>query len=841
MKKYASITVAVSLLAGALSVQGEPPTSAKASADSAVPLMEQFAYQPSYSREELKTLMGELLELQITDADFFGRYENGRWVKVPMLDYEYNNAVLRGVAAAAKAAEYGKAADALLAYYKARDPKPHEVPLFASFDKLEGKTVDFLGENTSEFTKGNQAQAAMALARTYLPNAGSVFKREDCTARECVEYLKGVSKMGMIWSNGYCPNPTINGLGGNWIPWHSHDAVVNLVALPELSDHVRWIAKTCEYLNANLHYIIFDDGSYIEHTFGYPRKILPLMITLRDIYLEHGLPVSDRYGEQLHRMARYMLFCACLPDGRAMAWGEGNLGDTRRALKKAADYFNDPELIWWSSNGQLGTPPEVTDVHYPDAKLSVFRSSWNEDANFLFFAPRTGGSHYHADQNMIELYAYGQRFLRDTGMCSYSAKDPAFDFLRHQNRSHNTIEVDGKGFPRPPKGDQLGLIAGPGDSKAYSSPKAGFAQGWGGGYPNVRHERDVFFVRDTGMSVVLDILKPKDDQVHTYDQCWHFDPSNTYESDAETCRVWTTNKEAPNLDMLPVHPEGLELLLRDGWNMHPRTETVYPSFRQKTAGDAEFLTLIRPTPQGATSRELKAKMVDNDTDDVRAIQITTGQGTGFLILSRAKGLVKAAAVETDAECAYVQFDKDGKVEWAVRKGGTVLTLKGRPLSCEVMEKLTPPALPSERALIEHAATLKKMEQANQKFNAAREAGEKALGVRDYELAAKVYETAFLLATLDEDQSLVLYKKGLCHHWSNQPEEAVKSFEKLVALKRPDQNSQALSLRLIGMNEMKLNNNAKAKEAFEKFMKHPKAPANFKTGVEQELEKIRAED
>ena len=841
MKQQAYIIVAVTLMAGALCVQGAPSTSTKTSADTAMPLMEKFAYKPSYSREALKTLMGDLLKLEITDADFFGRYENGRWTKAPMLDYNYNNAVLRDVEEAAKVAEYAKAADALLAYYKGRDPKLHKVPLFASFDKLAGNRVDFLGADTSEFTKGNQAQAAIALARTYLPNADRVFKREDCTARACVEYLKGVSKMGMIWSNGYCPNPTINGLGGNWIPWHSHDAVVNLVALPELVDHVRWIAKTCEYLNANLHYIIFDDGSYIEHTFGYPRKILPLMLTLRDIYLSHGFPVSDRYGKQLHRLARYMLFCAMLPDGRAMTWGEGNVGDTRRALKKAADYFADPELSWWSSNGQLGAPPEVTDVHYPDAKLSVFRSSWNEDANFLFFAPRTGGSHYHTDQNMIELYAYGQRFLRDTGMCSYSSKDPAFDFLRHQNRSHNTIEVDGKGFPRPPKGDQLGLIAGPCDLKSYSSSKAGFAQGWGGGYANVRHERDVFFVRDTGMTVVLDILKPNDDQVHTYDQCWHFDPSNTYESDAQTCKVWTTNKDAANLDMLPLYPKGLELLLREGWNMRPRTETVYPSFRQKTAGDATFVTLIRPTPQGASSRELKAEMMETNTDDVRAIEITTDQGSGLLMLSRSKGLVKAANVETDAECAYVQFDKAGKLLWAVRKGGTVLTLKGRPLSCEVMAKLTPPALPSQGAMIEHAATVKKVAQANQKYNAAREAGEKALGARDYAVAAKAYETAFLLATLDEDRSQVLHKKGLCHHWHNQPKEAVESFAKVVALKHPNANLQALSLRLLGMNYMRLKNEVKAKAAFEQFMKHPNAPANFKKGVAKTLEKIRVEN
>jgi hypothetical protein len=295
------------------------------------------------------------------------------------------------------------------------------------------------------------AWAAMSLARYYLPNAEKKFKHKDCTARECVDYLKNIVHLGMQLSTGYCPNPTINGLGGNWIPWHFHDAVVSLDALPELADRKRWIAKSYEYLNANLKYIMFDDGSYIEHTFGYPRKILPLMMNLRDVYLECGLPVTDRFGFETHKMARYLMFSS-LPNGLGIEWGEGHLGNSKDKLATAAQYFTDPELEWWSSYGKRGHAPTVRDVHFPRSRTCIFRSSWEEDANFLFFAPRVGGSHYHADQNMIELYAYGHRFVRDTGMCSYSAEDPAFDFLRHQNRSHNTIEVDGKGFPRRKKG-----------------------------------------------------------------------------------------------------------------------------------------------------------------------------------------------------------------------------------------------------------------------------------------------------------------------------------------------------------------------------------------------------
>ena len=196
---------------------------------------------------------------------------------------------------------------------------------------------------------------------------------------------------------------------------------------------------------------------------------------------------------------------------------------------------------------------------------------------------------------MIELYAFGQRLLGDTGMCTYDRKDPAFHWLREMTRSHNTVEVDEKGFPRDLGDRPLGSPYKAGDEEGpcgldvSSSPRAGFAQGWSGGYPAVRHERDVFFIRETGLCIVRDLLKPIDTKVHTYDQCWHFDPTNHFQSGS--CRVWTTNRNAVNLDIRSVVPDNPELLLREGWNMwpRPRTNTIHPSFRQKTAGEATSL------------------------------------------------------------------------------------------------------------------------------------------------------------------------------------------------------------------------------------------------------------
>jgi hypothetical protein len=309
----------------------------------------------------------------------------------------------------------------------------------------------------------------------------------------------------------------------------------------------------------------------------------------------------------------------------------------------------------------------------------------------LFFSPRVGGGHYHMDQNSVMLYAYGKKLLNDTGMSSYDQGHPHFDWQRHQTKSHNTVEVDERGYPRLTKADAY--EEGPCGSSVLISDHAGLLEGWADGYPDVRHRRSVFSIREAGLYFVSDLLIPKDGQSHTYDQSWHIYPLNTYESDAESCQVWTTNEAEANVEIKPLYPQQLELLLRDGFNAVPLTETVYPSFRQQTVGPAEFLTLLNPTRPGVPVKSLKAKLL-NATDGARAAAVVTAEGTGiFVIRTTAEGLIKAGSVETDARCAYVQLDQEGQIKWAVRAGGSMVKVAGQAVACEEMQAITAPGLP----------------------------------------------------------------------------------------------------------------------------------------------------
>lgn len=557
-------------------------------------------------------------------------------------------------------------------------------------------TLDLIRDFFADFPSLNQSNVggnelnATGRAHYYSMLFPYLFSLEACTPRDCVELLKAVVRDGtLLYLN---PSKSSGGNYGNQGMSKFSSLIRLATSFPELTDSGLWLGDASNRLKLNLHSIVLDDGAYVEHTFGYPYGVLDQMLNLLELYKDNGLRAPDRLASKTHQLARYLMFCS-MPDGTPPNWGEGAAKSsvTSPVIDRAGRFFNDFELMWWVSRGEKGHAPKLTNVSYPDARIAVLRDSWNPDANVLFFSPRVGGGHYHMDQNSLVLSAYGSKLLNDTGMTSYASSHPHFDWQRHQTKSHNTVEVDEQGYPRLTQAEAY--EEDPCFSRVFISEHAGLLEGWADGYPNVRHQRTVFSIKDSGLYFVADLLTPKDDKSHVYDQNWHIYPLNTYDADAQTFEVWTTNKDAANLMIKPLYPTQMELLLRKGFNAVPLTETVYPSFRQKTAGPAEFLTLLAPTRPGVPVNSFQAKLLDT-TAGARAAEVITSEGRGvFILRTTGEGLIKVGSIETDADCTYVQFDSEEQVKWTVRHGGSMVKVIGQKISCEELQAPGVPGLP----------------------------------------------------------------------------------------------------------------------------------------------------
>lgn len=313
------------------------------------------------------------------------------------------------------------------------------------------KTIAMLRDFIEEYNYQSRANGELnaGLGRLaglskYLPY---LFDLEVMTARDCVEILKFLCKEGeYMWLNpSKLRRDNYDNMGLSLI-----SSITTLcITFPELSDSELWKEDAFARADDLMNHLILEDGAYTEHTMGYPFPVLQMMLDLLEYCKEHDASLPESFTKKTHQLALYLMNVS-MPDGFPIAWGEGGPRNTKTStiVMRAAKYFDDAELKWWCGLSEEFHAPEYTSIHYPDAKIVMLRNTWDENAVAMFVSPRVGGGHYHVDQNHISLSAYGRKLLDDTGMSSYSWDHPHFDWQRHQTKSHNTVEVDEKGFPR---------------------------------------------------------------------------------------------------------------------------------------------------------------------------------------------------------------------------------------------------------------------------------------------------------------------------------------------------------------------------------------------------------
>ena len=132
----------------------------------------------------------------------------------------------------------------------------------------------------------------------------------------------------------------------------------------------------------------------------------------------------------------------------------GSFGESARLLPFAA--------IWWPDRPPTGAPAPALPLRWHGEgpnPIAVFRSSWTDPK--AFYLGLKGGSadlsHAHMDAGSFVLEAGGVRWARDLGSQEYNSleskgvdlwnraqKSQRWDVFRLNNRSHNTLTIDGQ-------------------------------------------------------------------------------------------------------------------------------------------------------------------------------------------------------------------------------------------------------------------------------------------------------------------------------------------------------------------------------------------------------------
>jgi hypothetical protein len=245
--------------------------------------------------------------------------------------------------------------------------------------------------------------------------------------------------------------------------------------MPDIRESRRWLRFSARRLLKELMRQVLPDGVSYEGSTAYHRLVLEifaLMFSMREA-TKINFPLAHR--NRLRAMFRFTK-SYIKPDGTAPIVGDSDDGRLIRFTERPAtdhtyllsigatlledDEFKtsdsiDEEAVWWA--GERGV--ERFDA-LPKSGGAAGSRAFRESQIFI---EREGaayaiidcgdhgiggrGSHAHSDALSVEVFAYGQTFLRDPGTFVYTG-DPRMRNLFRSTAYHNTVRVDGRDISR---------------------------------------------------------------------------------------------------------------------------------------------------------------------------------------------------------------------------------------------------------------------------------------------------------------------------------------------------------------------------------------------------------
>ena len=117
--------------------------------------------------------------------------------------------------------------------------------------------------------------------------------------------------------------------------------------------------------------------------------------------------------------------------------------------KVTGDRYFPLTLLWLPGNPAETKPLPNAAVFQGEQAMALFRTGWDAKAAWLAIKGGTAAaSHGHMDVGSFAYDAHGSRWIHDLGAENYNLPGyfggQRWTFFRLQNRSHNTLEIDGK-------------------------------------------------------------------------------------------------------------------------------------------------------------------------------------------------------------------------------------------------------------------------------------------------------------------------------------------------------------------------------------------------------------
>ncbi len=293
----------------------------------------------------------------------------------------------------------------------------------------------------------------------------------------------------------------------------------------EYTDSKRCLDFAIDWFERSLDHFFFEDGAYFEDTCGYNWVIVRSYLAVKQIMLENGIKMSEKFDKTLRNAVYYNLLMRG-PNGESFGYGDALPGkkDSPNAYPEVVKWYNDDVLKFLDTFGEEGTEPTFTSKLFPNSTYVLLRSDWSKDAHMLFTTVRNGTLHGHNDDNGIILFGYGRNLLTDAGYATYTPSPERT--LAVSSLMHNTVEINGisqKKSDHPTASTKDGY----GTTDAFkTNGRFDFVSQSSRTYEHIEnvHKRTITFIKPD-FYIVSDLMTPKDKtSKNTYKQVWHMAP-----------------------------------------------------------------------------------------------------------------------------------------------------------------------------------------------------------------------------------------------------------------------------------------------------------------------------
>jgi hypothetical protein len=352
--------------------------------------------------------------------------------------------------------------------------------------------------------------------------------------------------------------------------------------------------------------------------------------------------------------------------------------------------------------------PGFTSVAFPFSGYYVQRGGWNWQSPYLFFqGSRQSRGHHTLGNNAIQVSAYGRPLIVSAGVPAYGAEQLPPE--RRQNFEEinellgedstwkvNTVLVD-HSSQKPSATIAQTAFPTPVVARWHTSPAFDYLEGFTtSGYvaqtaKDVRHMRQVVFVRDPGLWVVVDVMLSADSAAHTYTQNWIL-PGNERDDKTpvtgfrkadvtadESSRVIRTNDLAgPNLTLRHVGLRGGQLKYVHhygdkkpwrGWfaTTFGRLLPAHQIEANFTAtGNATLITILQPRQTGDATDLVVTDGSEQGSLTSSACKIRLSNGRVLSVFARdSEGQIQAPPFNGNAQLVVTLERTGGNVEGLV--------------------------------------------------------------------------------------------------------------------------------------------------------------------------------